>query len=186
MTRNWFTCVVKYTRHGADGVEEKTTDQLLLDAYTYTEAEARLVGIVTDVCTGPFEVQSITKSNYAEVVRWDTGDKWFRIKVALTSFDERSGKEKESNQFFLFSADDVKDAFDKTREFLKGSGIGFVIPAINYTKISEIYPQSEKGSTNMTAADGYGTVPADHPSIAQPAAEDAVPAGVDPETGEVN
>ena len=69
---------------------------------------------------------SITKSNYAEVVRWDTGDKWFRIKVALTSFDERSGKEKESNQFFLFSADDVKDAFDKTREFLKGSGIGFV------------------------------------------------------------
>ena len=68
MTRNWFTCVVKYVRHGADGSEEKTTDQLLLDAYTYTEAEARLVGIVTDVCTGPFEVQSITKSNYAEVV----------------------------------------------------------------------------------------------------------------------
>ena len=63
MTRNWFTCVVKYTRHGAGGVEEKTTDQLLLDAYTYTEAEARLIGIVTDVCTGPFEVQSITKSN---------------------------------------------------------------------------------------------------------------------------
>ena len=139
MTRNWFTCVVKYTRHGADGVEEKTTDQLLLDAYTYTEAEARLVGIVTDVCTGPFEVQSITKSNYAEVVRWDTGDKWFRIKVALTSFDARSGKERESNQFFLFSADDVKDAFDKTREFLKGSGIGFVIPAINYTKICLLY-----------------------------------------------
>ena len=48
MTRNWFTCVVKYVRHGADGSEEKTTDQLLLDAYTYTEAEARLVGIVTD------------------------------------------------------------------------------------------------------------------------------------------
>ena len=42
------------------------------------------------------------------MVRWDTGDKWFRIKVALTSFDERSGKEKESNQYFLFSADDVK------------------------------------------------------------------------------
>ena len=38
----------------------------------------------------------------------------------------------------------------------------------------------------MTAADGYGAVPADHPSIAQPAAEEGVPAGVDPETGEVN
>ena len=95
MTRNWFTCVVKYVRPGVDGSEEKTTDQLLLDAYTYTEAEARLVGIVTDVCTGPFEVKSITKSNYAEVVRFDTGDKWFRVKVALTSFDERSGKEKQ-------------------------------------------------------------------------------------------
>ena len=35
MTRNWFTCVVKYTRHGADGVEEKTTDQLLLDIADY-------------------------------------------------------------------------------------------------------------------------------------------------------
>ena len=185
MTRNWFTCVVKYVRPGVDGSEEKTTDQLLLDAYTYTEAEARLVGIVTDVCTGPFEVKSITKSNYAEVVRFDTGDKWFRVKVALTSFDERSGKEKEANQFFLFSADDVKDAYDKTREYLKGSGIGCVIPAINYTNNSEIYPQSEEGSTNMTAADGYGAVPADHPSIAKPE-EDLVPAGVDPDTGEVN
>ena len=62
-------------------------------------------------------------------------------------------------------------------------GIGFVIPAISYTKISEIYPQSEEGSTNLTAADGYGAVPADHPSMAQP--EERVPAGVDPETGEV-
>ena len=38
----------------------------------------------------------------------------------------------------------------------------------------------------MTAADGYGAVPADHPSIAKPEPEEAVPAGVDPDTGEVN
>ena len=71
MTRNWFTCVVKYVRHGADGSEEKTTDQLLLDAYTYTEAEARLVGIVTDVCTGPFEVQVHHQEQLSQ--RWSAG-----------------------------------------------------------------------------------------------------------------
>ena len=38
-----------------------------------------------------------------------------------------------------------------------------MIPAINYTKISEVYPQSEEVIlTNMTAADGYGAVPADY------------------------
>ena len=116
MTRNWFTCVVKYVRHGADGSKRKPRINC---RSTPTPTPKRKPGwwASSPTCARPFEVQSITKSNYAEVVRFDTGDKWFRIKVALTSFDERSGKEKESNQFFLFSADDVKDAFDKTREF---------------------------------------------------------------------
>jgi len=178
MKKHWFTCVVKYTKNGVDGSEEKSTEQFLLDAYTYTEAEARLVGIVTEFCAGPFEVQQISKSNYVEVVRFESGDRWFRIKVALTSFDEKSGKEKEHNQFFLFSADDVRDAYDKTGEFMKTAGIGYVIPAINYTKISEVYPLSEEGSTNVIASDGYGVTAEDHPGM-------ATPAGVNSETGEV-
>ena len=64
--------------------------------------------------------------------------------MALTGFDERSGKEKESNQFFLFSADDVKDAFDKTREFLKGSGIGFVIPQSTTPRLARSTPKARR------------------------------------------
>jgi hypothetical protein len=177
MNKHWFTCVVKYSKNGVDGTEDKTTEQFLLDAYTYTEAEARLVGIVTEYCAGPFDVKQITKSNFTEVVRFDEGDRWFRIKVALTSFDEKTDKEKEHNQFFLFNADDLRDAYDKTGEFMKSAGVGYVIPAINFTKISEVYPLSEEGGVNVVASDGYGINAEGHPGLA--------PAGVNNETGEV-
>jgi len=163
MKKYWFTCVVQYSRNGVDGAEEKKTDQLLLDAYTYTEAEARLVGIVAEFCTGPFIIKQITKSNYTEVVRFDTGEQWFRIKVALTSFD------------------------DKVMLFMKSASVGFVIPSINYTKISEVYPLSEEGSVNVIPSDSHAGSEAfaDHPALAPVEPLAAVPAGVDAETGEV-
>lgn len=187
MKKYWFTCVVQYSRNGVDGAEEKKTDQLLLDAYTYTEAEARLVGIVAEFCTGPFIIKQITKSNYTEVVRFDTGEQWFRIKVALTSFDEKSTKEKDHNRFYLFSADDLRDAYDKVMLFMKSASVGFVIPSINYTKISEVYPLSEEGSVNVIPSDSHtgSEAFADHPAVAPIEPLAAVPAGVDAETGEV-
>lgn len=146
MTKHWFTCKVRYVKDDANGGETKVTEQYLLDAYNYTEAESRMLYILEQMGRRPYEVQQITKSNYAEVIRFDDADLWFRTKISFVSLDEKSGEEKSSNQYFLLSANDVRDAFDKVNDFLKTSISGFVIPSINYTKIVDIFPLSEEDS----------------------------------------
>ena len=101
MTKHWFTCKVKYVRHDAEGAEVKATESFVLDAYNYTEAESRMTGICEQEGIRPFEIVQITKSNLVEVIRFDDADQWFKVKIALTSLDEKAGKEKESYQHIL-------------------------------------------------------------------------------------
>jgi hypothetical protein len=148
MTKHWFTCKVKYVRHDADGAEVKATESFVLDAYNYTEAETRMTGICEQEGIRPFEIVQITKSNLVEVIRFDDGDQWFKVKIALTSLDEAKGKEKESYQHILLSAADIRDAFDKVRNHMSKVGVGFVIPSIVFQKITEVFPLEEEGGSH--------------------------------------
>ena len=77
------------------------------------------------------------------MIRFPECDKWFRVKVAMTTFDADKGTEKESNQHILLSAVDVRDAFDKVSGHMNQLGVGYVIPSIAYQKIVEVFPQDE-------------------------------------------
>lgn len=174
MTKHWFTCKVRYVKEDANGGESKVTEQYLLDGYNYTEAESRMVYLLEEMGRRPFEVQQITKSNLHEVIRFDDADLWFKVKVSFVSFDENKGEEKSSNQYFLISAADVRDAFDKTSDFLKSSISGFVIPAVTYTKIVDVFPLAEEDAGSRTIRER---------GLVQAGEEDTV--RYDEETGEV-
>jgi len=197
MRKSWFTCRVKYQKLDETGREEKATDSYLVDAYSYTEAEARITYLMSEVIRGNFEIINITKNSYAEVIENEGCDLWFKVKVSLIAFDDETGKEKQSNQNIMISADDVKDAYLRITEYMKGSISSFVIPAINYTKIIEAFPYDEAEIKKMNLiADGF--VPKEdyedqleeqeitESSIAEESLEDMeVLENVDPETGEV-
>ena len=143
MRKHWFTCRVSYQKLSEEGAESKVTESYLVDAYTYTEAEARITLRMRELVSSPFEVVNIAKSNLAEVFFNDHGEMWFKIKVALIFFDEDSGKEKQQNQYYLIESDDVKDAYDKTEQVLEGTISSYVIASIAYTKILDVFLSSE-------------------------------------------
>jgi len=168
MTKHWFTCRVKSVRHDSDGAEIKVTEAYVLDGYSYTEAEYRMATICEEEGIRPFEIVSITKSPIHEVIRFDDADNWFRVVVALTTFDEQKGVEKETNQNILLSAADVRDAFDKVAGHMRNLGIGYVIPSIAFQKITAVYPLDEtEGGRPATPV------------------SEALAAHIDEETGEV-
>lgn len=150
MTKHWFTCKAKYTREDQHGDQKTVTEQYVLDAYNYTEAETRMIYLLEQMGARPFEVQQITKSNFSEVIRFDDADLWFKVKISFVSFDENKGEEKSSNQYYLITATDVRDAFDKVNDFLKKSINSFVIPAITYTKIVDVFPLDEEDAGERT------------------------------------
>lgn len=159
MTKHWFTCRVRYVKLDDSGKESKVNELFLVDAYNYTEAEARMTRIIQEMGAGIFEITQITKSNYAEVIRTGEGDQWYRIKIAFISFDEESGKEKQANQYFLLESSSVKDAYEKVEQFMQGTISNFVIPGITYTKIMEVYPMAEESTERNDLIDqGYVSV----------------------------
>ena len=127
----------------SEGHETKKTEQFVLDAYTYTEAETRMVEILECEGIRPFEITQITKTSIIEVIRFDEFDKWFRVKISLTTVDESRGVEKEANQYILVSAADVRDAYDKAAGHMNAVKVGYIIPSIAYQKISEVFPLEE-------------------------------------------
>lgn len=139
MMQNWFTCKVSYSKPNEEGEERKVVEAYLLNAYTYTEAEGRMYQIIQDDLGVSAEVSQITKSNFTEIFRDDSADLWFRVKVAMISYEEKTGKEKHSNHYYLVQAVDVKSAFDRIDAELNKGMTDYVIPSINYTKILDVF-----------------------------------------------
>ena len=40
---NWFECKINYEKVGEDGIQKKVTEPYLVDALSFTEAEARII-----------------------------------------------------------------------------------------------------------------------------------------------
>ena len=144
LNRNWFNCVVKSQKPAEDGSTSKETEQYLVDAVSYTEAETRINHIVSQMGASTFMVDKITKTNYVEVVNMDDSDKWFRTKVSLVAYDEETEKEKQTHQYFLVAGEDIEDVYTKTKQIMRGSIAGYVIPSISYTKILDVFPYLEE------------------------------------------
>lgn len=149
MTQNWFTCKIKYSKPDSDGIENKVTEMYLVNAFSYTEAEGRMYQVIQEELGMGGEVSQITKSTYMEIFRDEAAEHWFRCKVALVSYDENSGKEKHSNQYYLTQADTVKDAYERITIEMQKSTSDFVIPGITYTKILDVYDWSGDAAEKM-------------------------------------
>lgn len=173
----WFNCRVRYQTLDESGQEIKVSDDYLLDAYSYTEAEASIHRLMNQVVKGQFEVVQITKTTFVDVVPDDHAEMWYRVKISLIMLDEQSGKEKQTSQFVAVAANDIRDAFDKIKEYMRNTGTGYVVPGISYFKVKEVFmlekEAEEKASENLN--------PLSHIM----AAHGMVPPNVDPETGEI-
>ena len=55
---NWFECRVKYDKMLENGMQKKVTEPYLVDALSFTEAEARIIEEVSPFISGEFPVSS--------------------------------------------------------------------------------------------------------------------------------
>ncbi len=137
---NWYTVKVKYTKEFKDGTLKRVTEPYLVNAISFTEAEARINEEVGEFTRGEFLVTAVTKTDFADIFQYDDTDIWFKCKVSYVSEDADSGKEKKINNNFLVSAQNARDAYDRIEESLKGLMVTYEIPNIAKTSIVEIFP----------------------------------------------
>ncbi|MDN6280426.1 MAG: DUF4494 domain-containing protein [Psychroflexus sp.] len=136
----WYECKVKYRKTHETGEQKLSTDTYLLDAVSFTEAEARISEEMKTLTSEEFRIMNIKVANFSEVHPFENSDRWFKVKVALLIIDERSGKEKKSNTYFLVQANDVKEAYENTTKSMEDTMGDYTIPAINESPILDVFP----------------------------------------------
>jgi len=137
---NWFECKIKYEKTADDGKIVKVSEAYLLDALSFTEAEARINEEMKPFISGEFIVSNIRRAKINELFTNENGDKWYRCKVFFISLDEEKGIEKRIATTMMVQANDVKEAWDGLKEGMKGSMADYQVAAITETAIMDVYP----------------------------------------------
>ena len=135
---NWFETKVRYDKTMENGAIKKVTEAYMVDALSFTEAEARISEEISHF-TSEFSVSAVKRTKIAEIFRERTGDKWYLVKVAFITLDEKTAVEKKSISQILVAADSFKEAFDNFMEGMKGTMADYDVTAINETPIMDVY-----------------------------------------------
>lgn len=86
----WFECKVRFDKMMENGSVKKVTEPYLVDALSFTEAEARITEEMRPFISGDFSIPAIKKTNIAEIFYNECADKWWSVKYNIIAIDEKS------------------------------------------------------------------------------------------------
>lgn len=141
--RNWFTCKVKYFTQDELGAPKGVTEPYLVDAVSYTEAEARIYEALEGVIHGDHEVMNITKSNYSDVFDYEDTATWYKCKIQYVSVDEKAEKERKITNQILMSANSVVDACERIEHEFKTMLVPYTITSVIEIALVDVFPYEE-------------------------------------------
>lgn len=141
MMHNWFECKIRYEKLLENGMQKKVTEPYLLDALSFTEAEARIIEEMKPFISGEFTVSAIKRANYSELFpsEEETADRWYKVRLAFVTLDETSRSEKRTHTNMLVQAKDTDDAVLKLHECMKGTIADYEIVSVSETKIIDVF-----------------------------------------------
>ena len=133
----WFETKVKYDKTMLDtGAIKSVTEPYLVDALSFTEAEARITKEMEPFVSGELTVTAVRKVRFEDVLYHEGGDRWYKVKINMITIDEKTGAEKRSASFSLVQAREFKLALDYFLEAMKSVLFDFEI--VNITEMAYI------------------------------------------------
>lgn len=133
----WFETKVKYDKTMLDtGAIKSVTEPYLVDALSFTEAEARITKEMEPFVSGELTVTAVRKVRFEDVLYHEGGDRWYKVKIDMITIDEKTGAEKRSASFSLVQASEFKLALDYFLEAMKSVLFDFEI--VNITEMAYI------------------------------------------------
>ena len=145
----WFECKVKYDKLVENGQQKTVTEPYLVDALSFTEAEARIIDEVSTLVNGEMKVTAVKRTNIAEIF-WDEadGDRWYKVKVNFITIDEKTAVEKKTANFIMVQANGFKAACDNFMQGMKGTMADFEIASITETASLDVFKENLGGDSD--------------------------------------
>ena len=142
----YYEVKIQYQEMQEDGKEKKVTEQYVVEALTFTEAESRIIEEMTPYISGEFDVVSEKIAPYNEIFLSDKSDddKWFISKVAFITIDEKTEKEKKQTFRYLVQAATSELALDYTKEMFSHGMSEYCIEAVQDTPTLDVFLYESK------------------------------------------
>lgn len=150
----WFECKVRFDKMTENGTVKRVTEPYLVDALSFSEAEARVIREQTPFISGDFSIPAIKKTNIAEIFPDDAAGKWWLVKYNVITIDEKSAKERKTAVHVMVQADSQQGATDRFNEGMKGTLADFEIEKVAETKIMDVYPANLSSTHETGKTDG--------------------------------
>lgn len=140
-TATWFICIVKYDKMQENGMQKKVTEQYVVNAMSFSEAEERITEEMKQYVCGIFEIANINPAPFSEIFFDEdaNADKWYKAKLQFVVYDENTDKEKKSFANRLVQAGSLEDARRNIDEVMGGTLLDYTICALNETNILDIF-----------------------------------------------
>lgn len=140
MLDNFFLCKVKYEKLIEEGKVQKVSEEYVVRALSFTDAEGRIIEEMKLFIRGEFEVANIRKMRLWELFDFGDGDRWYRCKVNLITLDEEKGVEKRTSITILVHAGSVREAYDVVVKGMSGTLMDqYEIHSVVETGILDVY-----------------------------------------------
>lgn len=133
-----FEVGVRMERTLENGAQAKVLEQFVVDALSFTEAEASttkevsVYGTITDIVT-------IKRSRCTELIGDGSKEKWFKAKVNYITIDEKTDKEKKIPNYFFVNAETITDAKKAVDDCFGTTMIDYSVATLDETKVIDVF-----------------------------------------------
>ena len=144
-TADWFETKIRYEKTMEDGSMKAVTESYVVDALSFTEAEASITEEMSMYISGDFKITGIKTAPYKEIFFSDNGndDRWYRAKLQFITIDEKTEKEKRSNINYLIQAGTLLGAVKNIDEVMSGTMIDYVIAGVYETPMMDVFEHNQ-------------------------------------------
>lgn len=137
----WIETKIRYNKVMEDGSVKNVTETNIVNAMSFTEAEAFIIDEMKQYISGEFTVSAVKKTNISEIFYDADGDRWYKVKVLFMTLDEKSGVEKQTANYMLVQASDFHNALENFMNGMKGTMADFKIASISETNIMDVFEE---------------------------------------------
>lgn len=136
---NWFECKVKYGKIAENGATKTVNEPYLVDALSFTEAEARMIEEMRPFISGDFSISTVKRSKISEIFWYEGADRWYQVKVGFITIDEKTAAERRTVSLILVQASNFKQALENFLKGMEGSAADFEIIQISETPLMDVF-----------------------------------------------
>lgn len=137
----WFSVRVQYDKVDEQGKSVKAKEVYLIDALSFTEAEARAIGELAPYISGEMRVTAMKIEDIAEIFNTEdeAADRWYRVKAVFIQLNEKTLKQQKRAQISLVKGETTEDATKRFHEGMKGTMADYEIHKVSETQFMDVF-----------------------------------------------